>query len=226
MTTKLSGTKAIWDRIDPIYRRVLEHPFLTGLRDGTLDHAAFGRYIVQDTLYLREYARSLALCAARGADSSIVEMFCAHSASAIATERLMHASLMDRMGIDPESLDGATASPTCFAYTSFTKQACAMGERHEAIASVLPCYWIYREVGHELMAAGSPDPAYQVWIDTYADPVFNEAVEGALAACDAVAGDLGPAATEAMVAAAETAARYEWMFWDSAYRDERWPELA
>jgi thiaminase/transcriptional activator TenA len=226
MTTRLSGTKAIWDRIDPIYRRVLEHPFLMGVRDGTLDHAAFGRYIVQDALYLREYARSLALCAARGADSPTVEMFCAHSASAIATERLMHASLMGQMGIDPEGLDGAVPTPTCFAYTSFTKQACGLGERHEAIASVLPCYWIYREVGHELMAAGSPDPAYQIWIDTYADPIFNEAVEGALTACDAAAAELGPAATEAMVAAAETAARYEWMFWDSAYHDERWPELA
>ena len=225
MATRLSGTQAIWDRIDPIYRRVLEHPFLTGVRDGTLDRAAFGRYIVQDTLYLREYARSLALCAARGADSDAVEMFCAHSASAIATERLMHASLMAQMGIDPESLDGAGPSPTCFAYTSYTKQACALGERHEGIASVLPCYWIYREVGHELMASGSPDPAYQVWIDTYADPVFNEAVEGALAACDAVAADLGPEGTEAMVAAAEQAAVYEWMFWDSAYRDERWPAL-
>ncbi len=226
MTTQLSGTKAIWDRIDPIYRRVLDHPFLTGVRDGTLDHAAFGRYIVQDTLYLREYARSLALCAARGADSAAVEMFCVHSSSAIAAERLMHASLMTQMGIDPASVDAAPLSPTCLAYTSFNKQACALGERHEAIASVLPCYWIYREVGHTLMAAGSPDPAYQAWIDTYADPAFNEAVEGALEACDAVAADLGPAATEAMIASAEIAARYEWMFWDSAYRDERWPELS
>lgn len=225
MTTTLRGTKAIWDRIDPIYRRVLDHPFLTGVRDGTLDHAAFGRYIVQDALYLREYARSLALCAARGADSATVEMFCAHSASAIATERLMHASLMGQMGIDPEGLDDAVATPTCFAYTSYTKQACAMGESHEAIASVLPCYWIYREVAHALRAAGSPDPAYQVWIDAYADPVFNEAVEGALDACDAAAADLRPAATEAMVNSAEIAARYEWMFWDSAYRDETWPEL-
>jgi thiaminase/transcriptional activator TenA len=225
MTTTTSGTEAVWQRIAPVYEDVLAHPFLTGITDGSLPRAAFARYVVQDGLYLREYARSLSLCAARGIDTDTVEMFASHASVAVQVERSLHNDLLRGLDLDPDELAAIPPSPTCAAYTNFIKQACALGERHEAIAAVLPCYWIYHQVGHTLIEAGSPDPVYQRWIDTYADETFAQSVRGALAACDAVAADLGPVATQEMTTAALTAARYEWMFWDSAFNDERWPSL-
>lgn len=223
MSTTATGTQLVWERITPTYRAILEHPFLTGLVDGSLPHDAFARYIVQDALYLREYARSLALCGARAGDTETIRMFASHASVAIEVEKALHTQLAGALGIDADAVMDADMTPTCTAYTNFTKQACALGERHVAIASVLPCYWIYNEVGRELMSTGSSDPVYQTWIDTYADETFAESVRGALAACDAAAEGLSPSALEAMCESAATAARYEWMFWDSAYRDERWP---
>jgi thiaminase/transcriptional activator TenA len=225
MTTTTSGSEAVWRRIAPIYDDILVHPFLTGITDGSLPPEAFARYVVQDGLYLREYARSLSLCAARGLDTDTVEMFASHASVAIQVERTLHTDLLRGLDLDPDELAAIPLTPTCTAYTNFIKQACALGERHCAIAAVLPCYWIYHEVGHTLIATGSPNEVYQRWIDTYADEAFAESVRGALGACDAVAADLGPAALEEMTATAEMAARYEWMFWDSAFRDERWPRL-
>lgn len=225
MATTATATQSIWQRIEPIYQSILEHPFLKGVQDGTLPHAAFGRYIVQDSLYLRHYARSLALCSVRAGDLDTMQMFATHASVAVATERELHEGLLSEMGIDPGSLDTAEMTPTCMAYTSFTKQACAIGERADGLASVLPCYWIYGEVGKELIEKGSPDPLYQRWIDTYADPAFAEAVSGCLGACDRAGAELAPEALESMLWHAQMAARYEWMFWDSAFQDERWPDI-
>lgn len=220
------ATGAIWAAIEPIHARIRDHPFLTGLTVGSLPHDAFGRYVAQDALYMTEYARALALCGARAEDADTLSMFCARASTAVAVERALHGALVAELGLDPVEVAGAEMTPTCLAYTSFIKQACALGERSEAVASVLPCYWIYHEVGRELVVRGSPDPVYARWLEAYASDEFDEAVRGALTAADLVALDLGPDGIAGMVRHALVAARYEWMFWDSAYRDERWPTLA
>jgi thiaminase/transcriptional activator TenA len=152
-----------------------------------------------------------------------LRMFCRHAAEAIDVERELHGRLLGELGIDPDEAAAAEPSPTCLGYTSFLLQACTVRERHEAVAAILPCYWIYWEVGRELVKAGSPDPRYRTWIDTYAGEEFAEAVRGAIAATDAVTDALGPAGLKSAVAHALTAARYEWMFWDAAHRGEVWP---
>ena len=213
----------LWGHLAPIHARILAHPFVTGLTGGTLDRAPFARYIVQDELFLAEYARALALCAARAADLPTLTMFCNDATGAIGAEREMHARLLDELGVGRGALDATDPTPTCAAYTDFLLRAAALGERHEAIAAILPCYWIYWEVGRELARRGSRDPLYADWIATYADPAFGAAVEGCRAAFDAAMTGASADARAAATAHAVRAARYEWMFWDAAYRDERWP---
>jgi thiaminase/transcriptional activator TenA len=219
----LTGSEAIWRAILPVHEAILRHPFLTGLTDGTLPPEAFARYVVQDAIYLRDYARALALCGARAPDVDGLRMFCRHAAEAIDVERDLHGRLLAELGLDPAAVASVEPSPTCLAYTSFLLQACTVRERHEAVAAVLPCYWIYWEVGRELVAAGSPDPRYRIWIDTYAGEEFGDAVRGVLAATDAITAALTPEAMASAMRHALTAARYEWMFWDSAHRGEVWP---
>lgn len=219
----MTGSEAIWRDILPVHEAILAHPFLAGLTDGTLPEAAFARYVVQDALYLRDYARALAICGARAPDVEGLRMFCRHAAEAVDVERELHGRLMAELGIPPAEAAGAEPSPTCLAYTSFLLQACTVRERHEAVAAVLPCYWIYWEVGKALAAAGSPDPRYRAWIATYAGAEFGEAVRGAIGATDAVTEGLAPEALGSARRHAVTAARYEWMFWDSAHRGEAWP---
>jgi thiaminase/transcriptional activator TenA len=218
-------TAEIWAAIAPAHERILEHPFLVGLTDGALPREAFARYVVQDGLYLADYARCLALCGARAADIPTLEMFCTHAARAIEVERILHASLIADLGIEPAEAAAAEMNPVCLAYGSYIKAVCALGERHEAIAAMLPCYWIYREVGRSLVDRGSPDPVYAEWIETYGGEEFDEAVRRVLAAVDAEGARVGPHGRAAMVRHARVAARYEWMFWDAPHADERWPEL-
>lgn len=216
-------SRHLWRRMAPIHERIVAHPFISGLTDGTLPDAAFAHYVIQDGLYLRDYARALALCAARAADGDTLRMFCLHAAEAVEAERDLHGRLLGELGIDATRAAAAEPSPACRAYTSFLLAACTLGERHEAFAAILPCYWIYREVGTLLARRGSPDPRHAMWIATYAGDEFAEAARGAIAACDAALDGLASTALEAATANAVLATRYEWMFWDSAWRDEGWP---
>ena len=93
-----------------------------------------------------------------------------------------------------------------------------------AIAALLPCYWIYWEVGKEFERTGSADPLYKRWIGIYASEEFGAVVRAVLAATNQVAERLTPPARDAMRAHFLTTSRYEWLFWDMGLRREAWPQ--
>ena len=80
-------TAQLWDGIAPVYRAILGHPFLAGLADGSLPEPAFRYYVLQDALYLRDFARGLAVAAAKAPEDSWCELFAQHATVALAVER-------------------------------------------------------------------------------------------------------------------------------------------
>jgi len=117
----------------------------------------------------------------------------------------------------------AAVAPATRAYTSYLLATVYGGNFADGLAAVLPCYWIYARVGQDLLERGSPDPDYQRWIDTYTGEEFAEVLAEVLALVDRTGPTLGPAEETRARAHFATTARYEWMFWDAAYRREDWP---
>jgi len=216
-------TSELWQGIGDIYRGILVHPFLTGLTDGSLPHGTFAFYVIQDALYLRQYAQVLAAVASRAPDAAGTEMFARHAADAVAVERALHESLLTDLGIDPAAASAAKPAPTNLAYTSYLLAAIYGGSYADGIGAVLPCYWIYWEVGKELQRRGSPDPRYQRWIDTYGGEEFGAAVRAVLAVTDELGPVLAPRERERVHQHFRVTSRYEWMFWDMGYRKQTWP---
>ena len=219
----MSFTRELWTAMAPIYGAILRHPFLAGLTDGSLPREAFRFYAVQDALYLREFARALSLAAARAPEDDWIVMFNEHSAGALRVERALHEGVFKEFGLAPAEVAAMPLAPTNLAYTSYLLAVAYGSPYHEALAALLPCYWIYWEVGKTLEHAGSPDPLYARWITTYAADEFGEVVRAVLAATDTVAERLAPAEREAMRRHVLTTSRYEWMFWDMGWRQESWP---
>ena len=94
------------------------------------------------------------------------------------------------------------------------------------IAAILPCFWVYWDVGTAIDRTAAADNPYRAWIDTYADEGFGESVRRVIGLTDRAA-DAGSAGTrDAMTEAFVASTRYEWMFWDAAYRLEDWPIAA
>jgi thiaminase/transcriptional activator TenA len=216
-------TSELWQGIGDIYRGILVHPFLTGLTDGSLPQGTFAFYVVQDALYLRQYAKALAAVASRAPDAAGTEMFARHAADAVAVERALHESLLADLGIDPAAASAAKPAPTNLAYTSYLLAAIYGGSYADGLGAVLPCYWIYWEVGKELQRRGSPDPRYQRWIDTYGGEEFGAAVRAVLAVTDELGPVLAPRERERVHQHFRVTSRYEWMFWDMGYRKQTWP---
>ncbi len=218
-----SFSAELWQGAAGIYDAILAHPFLSGLTDGSLPHDAFAFYVVQDAIYLQGYAQALAAVASRAATPAQTEMFARHAADAIAVEKTLHGSLLADLGIDPVSAGQAEPAPANLAYTSYLLATVSTGSYAEGVGAVLPCYWIYAEVGRELMRRGSPDRRYQQWIDMYGSEEFGAVVQQVIDVVDELGPGLGTPERDRVHRHFRTTSRYEWMFWDMGYRQETWP---
>ncbi|HEY2575060.1 MAG TPA: thiaminase II [Streptosporangiaceae bacterium] len=225
MNDAMSGTftSRLWQDITTVYDAILAHPFLTGLTDGSLARDAFAFYVLQDALYLKSYAEALAAVSRRAPDEAGRDMFARHAADAITVEQSLHGSLLADLGIDPATARTAEPAPTTLAYTSYLLATVSGGSYSAGVCAVLPCYWIYWEVGKELLRRGSPDARYQRWIDTYGGEDFGTVVREVLAVTDGLGDGLTADERARAHQHFRTSSRYEWMFWDMGYRQERWP---
>jgi thiaminase/transcriptional activator TenA len=218
-----SWSTTLWSDIAPTFDAIIAHPFVTGLSDGTLAPDAFGGYVAQDVHYLRTYARALALVAAKAPTLADTAMFARHAAEVFDVELALHGELLPALGLSADAVDAAPVSPTTQAYNSYLLATAYGGSFADGLAAVLPCYWIYAEVGAELLERGSTDPRYQRWIDSYGGDEFAATVGEVLALADRTGPTLTPADEAGARAHFVTTARYEWMFFDAAYRREQWP---
>ena len=224
MTLKVNSFAAdAWARNASLYDRILTLPFNVELAEGRLGLDAFRHYIVQDAKYLIAFAQALAVASARADDPDQIVLFAAAAQEAVVVERALHADYFRLFGIDEASVAATPMSPACHHYTSFLL---ATGFREPLavhVAALLPCFWVYREVGHHIHRVSVSENPYRAWIDTYAGDEFAAAVDAIIAATDAVACSVSSSQAAAMHAAFTRAVQLEWMFWDSAYRLERWP---
>lgn len=213
----------IWADVAPLRQAILAHPFLAALADGTLTRESFQHYIVQDSLYLAEYARVLAIAAARAPSAAGRLEFSDGAKVAVQVEEGLHQAFFSQFGVSATMAQAVESTPACLGYTSYLASLAATRSYEELIAGILPCFWVYWEVGCAIKPrATSPNP-YAPWIDTYADPGFGAATDRVRTLVDEAATATTPALRDAMASAFRNATRYEWMFWDSAWRLEKWP---
>lgn len=216
-----SFSAELWRDIADIYQAILAHPFLAGLSDGSLPGDSFEFYVVQDALFLRKYAQALAAVASKAPDAAATEMFARHAAGIVSAEMALHQSLFAELGIDRAAADSADEAPTTLAYTSYLLATTGNGSYGEGVGALLPCYWIYWEVGKHLVDRGSPNPRYRQWIDTYAAEEFGGEAQEVIAVTDQLS--LSGPERDRVRRHFRATSQYEWMFWDMAYRREKWP---
>ena len=212
-----------WARTASLREAIHKLPFNVELAAGSLSRDRFQTYIIQDAIYLGQFSRALAIAAAKAPDTSMMQSFAQSAIGAIAVEQALHGRYLRDFGVDPSSIADAEPSPDCFAYTSYLIATAHHDPWEVLVAALLPCFWLYWDVGCTIARTTVPQNPYQAWIDTYADERFGEAVRTVIAIADRAAGG-GTLATRAnMLAAFTRACQYEWLFWDGAYHRRRWP---
>ena len=143
-------TDFLWNSIGGIYSKILKHPFITGLTDGSLDETAFRFYVIQDALYLRDFARGLAILGAKAPEDKWLMMFAEHARETIVVERALHESFFKEWKLTDEEVYNTSMAPNNLLYTSYLLRVAYGRPFYEGMGAFLPCYWIYGEVGKEL----------------------------------------------------------------------------
>jgi thiaminase/transcriptional activator TenA len=212
-----------WQQNLPLYEKILAMPFNAELAAGTLREDRFRHYIIQDAHYLEGFARALALAAAKADTADQIVQFAEAARTAIIVERALHADYFARFGVTPADFAAARPTPVCDHYVSYLLRVAALDPFPVALAALLPCFWIYLEVGKNIHARAASPNSYQTWIDTYAGQEFADAVQAVIATTDSVATRTSPDTLAAMHSAFTRATQLEWMFWDSAYHLNKWP---
>lgn len=213
---------SLFQDVEHVYHRILEHPFIAGLTDGSLPVEAFRFYAIQDALYLREFSRGLAILAAKSPDDDITVMFSEHAKNVLIVERELHGGFFSSWNLTSEQVYATPLAPNNVLYTSYLMRVAYERPFHEGLSAFLPCYWIYWEVGKELERYGSPVDSYQQWINTYASDQFAGAVQQVIALTNQVADGLTEVQRARMTEHFVMTSRFEYMFWDMGYRQQEW----
>jgi thiaminase (transcriptional activator TenA) len=218
-------SEAAWQRTARLRQAIDELPFNTELAAGRLSRERFQGYIVQDALYLGQYSRVLAIAGARGPDAQTLQAFGSCALEAVAVEQALHERYLTEFGVDPARLTEAEPSPDCLGYTSFLLATSYHDPWEVLVAALLPCFWIYWDVGSRVARNAAVDNPYRAWIDTYADEAFGEAVRTVIGITDKAAEATTEAVRTRMMTAFIRSTQYEFLFWDGAYQRRGWPTI-
>lgn len=164
----MSLARQLWQANADWADRILAHPFVQGLGDGSLAVGAFKSYVAQDAYFLEAFARAYAFCLAHGTSRDDLFGF-SDLIAGVLDELKLHKSYTERLDI---ALDGVTPLPATRAYVDFLLGAAQRGKLGETVAGMTPCMRLYAFLGQTL-AQKEVAPAYADWVTTYSDPGFE-----------------------------------------------------
>jgi thiaminase/transcriptional activator TenA len=208
----------------PVWEAQHQHPFVRGIGDGSLDVEKFKFWVRQDYLFLIDYARLLALAVARAPDLLTMRRFADLAQATLNVEMGLHRSYAAEFGISLQELEAEEKAPATHGYTDFLLRVAAVGEFAELLAALLPCMWGFSDIGRRLAQGPRPkDERYARWIDMYSSAEFAELASWCRDLVDHAAAGLPEEALRRMEEAFLTSSRYEYLFWEMAWRQESWP---
>ena len=217
-------TDRLYAAAAPIWESSHRHPFLTELREGTLAQDRFAYYMCQDYIYLIDYAKLFAMGSIKARDLETMGKFAELLDSTLNGEMELHRQYAEKFGISREELEATVPSPTTVAYTKFLLDA-ASGSLAELVAVLLPCMWSYWEAGTTFMKVPGAleHPLYKEWILMYGSEEFGALARWCIEEMNRLAEGLPERELRRLEELFVTASKFEYLFWDMAYRKEEWP---
>jgi thiaminase (transcriptional activator TenA) len=224
-TAKQRLSERLRERVLPLWQRQLEHPFVVALGNGSLPQTNFEFYIRQDALFLDELTKTFAYAITKTTDHEEMEQFGKFLLSTLLVEADIHRHYGEQFGLTPDEMAATEMAPTTYAYTRHLLSIAATGTLPELLTAMLPCAWIYAEVGRHLVG-NTPPPSshpYANWLVTYASPDFDAVGLWIRERLDVRATSLSPEEEARLHEIFLISTRYEWLFWEMAWHLEEWP---
>jgi len=209
----------------PIWGAQLRHPFVVGLGNGTLPERKFKYYILQDGRFLGDLARVFAISAVKAPDADSAIRFAKLVEETLVVERSLHENYGKRWSLSRKHMAEVPMAPTNYAYTRHMLQIAENNSALAATVVALPCAWIYCVVGQHLLRKGAPPKShpYRDWLMLYASPEFAAVGRWMRERVDFWAKAASDAERRRLEEVFIISSRYEWMFWEMAWKEEAWP---
>ena len=206
------------EEAQPIWDAIFSHPFLAAVKDGSLPLATFQYYLGQDYHYLEGFGRAVALALAKSPDADLLQQLAHRVMTPV--ERPLHHRLIEAAGLTMDEVAAVPLSPTNTAYINHMLTAAAQYGLGPTAAALLPCPWTYHLLKDEV--GQSEHPLYGQWTRFYVEGLLQSSVDAWRGFVDEMAERVGEQERQAMRYAFITSSRYEYMFWDAAWRREEW----
>ena len=203
----------------PIWEECLRHPFVTGIGDGTLGVEKFQYFMLQDYLYLFDYARVFALGVVKARDPKLMRTFAENVNAILGGEMNIHRAYMARLGITEDQVFAVKPALDNTSYTHYMLAVAESGGPMEIVAAILACSWSYAEIGQTLAKRpGAADhPFYGEWVRGYASENYAATNQALMALMDELAKDATGAQFDRLEEIFVNCSRYELGFWDMAW---------
>lgn len=214
-----SVSTRLHDAAAPVWEACLRHPFVTGIGDGTLDMEKFRYFMLQDYLYLFDYARVFALGVVKARDPELMRIFAANVDAILGGEMKIHRAYMKRLDITEEQVFSVKPALANLSYTNYMLSVAQTGGPMEIVASILACSWSYAEIGQALAAipGAAEHPFYGEWIRGYASEEYAATNQALIELMDSLAADAGEEQLAYLTDVFVNCSRYELGFWDMAW---------
>ena len=208
------------DAAAPIWEACLKHPFVTGIGDGTLAVEKFRYFMLQDYLYLFDYARVFALGVVKARDPRLMRIFAANVDAILGGEMEIHRTYMARLGITEEQVFAVKPALDNLSYTNYMLSVASTGGPAEIVASILACSWSYAEIGQALarIPGAAEHPFYGEWIRGYASDSYAATNQSLIELMDALAADASGEQLARLTDIFVNCSRYELGFWDMSWK--------
>ena len=214
-----SVSTRLHDAAAPVWEACLRHPFVAGIGDGTLDMEKFRYFMLQDYLYLFDYARVFALGVVKARDPELMRVFAANVDAILGGEMKIHRAYMKRLDITEEQVFSVKPALANLSYTNYMLSVAHAGTPMEIVASILACSWSYAEIGQALSAipGAAEHPFYGEWIRGYASEEYTATNQVLIELMDTLAADATEAQLAYLTDVFVNCSRYELGFWDMAW---------
>ena len=185
----MTVTQRLYEAARPIWEACHAHPFVTGIGDGTLEVEKFRYFLLQDYLYLFDYARVFAWGVVKARSPELMRFFSANVDAILGGEMKIHRAYMARLGITEEQVFAVRPALPNLSYTNYMLSAAAAGGPAEIVAAILACSWSYAEIGTRLAArpGALEHPFYGEWVQGYSSEEYQETNRALVERMDALA---------------------------------------
>ncbi|WP_110926777.1 thiaminase II [Bacillus massiliglaciei] len=206
---------------DLYWERSFQHPFVKGIADGSLPMGKFKFYMMQDAYYLKAYTKVLSIMASKAETNEEIAYFLEKAHSVHEAELGLHRTVFRQLGVTEADLKDFEPAPSAYNYVSHLYSTAYNGDLAEAFAAVLPCPWLYQEIGERYRKAKPGVRLYEEWIAMYSSADFKETIEREKVMMNRYA-EQNPKKVRQLKSHFEKSCYYEWKFWEMPWTLENW----